>query len=181
MTSQAFLDSLNKLLRKLPSKDRKEISDDYEEHIRIAREQGKTEAELLRRLGDAKTIAKAIMAEYYVGLAGKTKSPTSIFRAIAASVSLGFFNFLIVLPPSIAFLAIFVAFYIISWAMILSPVLGVYCLIQGYGVSIIFASLLTLGIGLFLFLVSSWILKKIFTQWFVRYLKFNIRIAKGGA
>ncbi|MFB5189473.1 HAAS signaling domain-containing protein [Alicyclobacillus fastidiosus] len=181
MASRAFLDELNKLLRKLPYDDRKEILYDYEEHIRIAAEQGITDGELLKRLGDPKTIAKAIMAEYYLGLADETRSPTSIFRAIAASVSLGFFNFIIVFPPTIAFLAVFLVLYIVSWVLLLSPIFGVYCLIQGYGWSAVFASLLTLGIGIFLFMASSWTLKKIFTQWIGRYLKFNIRIAKGGS
>lgn len=181
MTNQAFLDELNKLLRKLPSDERKETLYDYEEHIRIAREQGKSNDELLRGLGDPKSIAKAIMAEYYVGLASEAKNSASIFRAIAASISLGFFNFLIVLPPTIAFLAVFLVLYIVSWVLVISPLLGLYCLLQGYGWSVIFASLLTSGIGLFLFTASSWILRKIFTQWLTRYLKFNIRIAKGGA
>lgn len=181
MTSQVFLDVLNKLLRKLPSDDRKEILYDYEEHIRIAVEHGKGEAEVLKGLGDPKTIAKAIMAEYYIGLADETKSPTSIIRAIAASISLGFVNLLIVFPPSISFLAVLVVLYIVSWVLILTPILGVYCLIQGYGWSVIFASLFTSGMGIFLFTASSWVLKRVFTQWITRYLKFNIRVAKGGA
>lgn len=181
MTNEAFLDELNRLLRKLPADDRGEILYDYEEHIRIAQEQGKSNADIFKRLGDSKTIAKAIMADYYVGLAGKTKSPSSILRAILASTSLGFLNFLIVLPPTVAFLVVFVALYFVSWVLILSPVIGVYGLVQGYGVSVIFVSLLTMGIGIFLFIVSSWVLKKVFTQWFVRYLQFNIRWARGGA
>lgn len=181
MTNEAFLDELSKLLRKLPSEEKKEILYDYEEHIRIARELGKTDTDLLKRLGDPKTIAKAIMADYYIGLAGETKSPKSIVRAVLASISLGFLNAIIVLPPSIAFLAVCVALYVDSWALIVSPLLGLCCLIQGYGWSIIFASLFTTGIGIFLFIVSGWTLKKIFGQWFFRYLKFNIRLAKGGA
>ncbi|EPZ43288.1 HAAS domain-containing protein [Alicyclobacillus acidoterrestris] len=116
-----------------------------------------------------------------MGLADKTHRASSIFRAAAASISLGFFNFLVVLPPTIAFMAIFLVLYLTSWILVLSPLIGVYCLTQGYGWSAIFATLFTSGIGLFLFMASSWVLRKTFTQWMVRYLKFNIQIAKGGA
>ncbi|EPZ43287.1 DUF1700 domain-containing protein [Alicyclobacillus acidoterrestris] len=54
MTTQAFLEALNRLLRKLPSTDRKEILSDYEEHIHAAKEHGKTEDAILNGLGDPK-------------------------------------------------------------------------------------------------------------------------------
>lgn len=180
MTAQNFLQKIEVFLRRLPPDERKDILSDYEEHIRTAVEMGRTEEQAIHALGDPKTIAKAITADYYIGVADATKSPKSVFRAIIASVSLGFFNLLIVIPPSIAFCAAFLALFVASLALILSPLIAIYCLVEGYGVSVIFTSLLTLGLGLFLFSISSWIVKKVFTQWFVRYLKLNIRIAGGG-
>lgn len=180
MTAQSFLQKIEGLLRKLPQNERKDILSDYEEHIRTAMEMGKTEDQAIRALGDPKAIAKSIMAEYYIGLADAKKSPESVFRAIMASISLGFFNLLIVLPPSIVFFAAFIVLFVVSLALILSPLIAVYCLIEGYGISVIFASLLTFGLGLFLFSISSWIFKRGFSQWFVKYLKLNIRIARGG-
>ncbi len=180
MTHQAFLDELAKLLRTIPADSVTELLHDYDEHIRTAREQGVEEAEVFKRLGDPRTVAKAIIAEYYLGLASSTKRPRPLLRAILASISLGFLNGLIVLPPSAVGLIVFAILELIAMAMMVTPVVAVYGALHGYGVTVIGASLLVMGLGLFLFVGTSWLLKRILSTWFVRYLRFNIRLAKGG-
>lgn len=138
------------------------------------------DAEVFKRLGDPRTVAKAIIAEYYLGPVGTTKRPRSALRAILASISLGFVNGLIVLPPVVVGLVVFAVLELIAAVLVVTPVGAVYGATQGYGVTIIGGSLLVTGVGLFLFVGTSWLLKRIISTWFVRYLRFNIRLAKGG-
>lgn len=180
MTRQAYLDDLTRLLRKLPAEDVAELIRDYDEHIRLASEHGVDETEVFKRLGDPKIVAKAVIAEYYLGLANTTKRPRPLLRAILASISLGFINGLIVVPPSAVVLVVLAVLDIVAAAMMATPVIAVYGALHGYGVTLIGLSLFVTGLGLFLWTGTAWLLKRVLSPWVVRYLRFNIRLAKGG-
>lgn len=57
MTRNDFLNALYRALLYLPAKERQEIMQDYEEHFAAGLEQGKTEEEICRALGDPGEIA----------------------------------------------------------------------------------------------------------------------------
>ncbi|WP_067623488.1 DUF1700 domain-containing protein [Alicyclobacillus acidiphilus] len=180
MTDQVFIKQLNRLLKSLPQEERDDILADYAEHIRIARESGKSDSELFRDLGDPSTIAKAIIAEYHVGVASRTKSVAALLRAIFSGIGLSFLNFVILLPPFLVFLVMFGVVYVISWLLILSPVVAVYGVTQGVSIGVIFLSCITLGVGILGVLGESWFIKKLFAEWVIRYLRFNLHLAKRG-
>jgi len=57
----AFLDELDKALGNMSGEARKEILDDFREHFRLAREEGKTDEEIIKTLGAPNTIAKQFL------------------------------------------------------------------------------------------------------------------------
>jgi uncharacterized membrane protein len=191
MTKEEFLRILRQALAKVPVEDREEMVYDYEEHIRIAQEQGISEEDAVRALGPPRTIAKELLADYYVQRAEEKKSLGNITRAVLATVSLGFFNLVFVSGPFFAAFGVLMAFYGTSLAFIFVPlaaVLGfaVASAFTPFGLfslmwsgSAIFPLLTIEGLGL-LFLVATIYLTKWAGELFLTYLKFNLRIIKGG-
>ncbi|MFC4776676.1 DUF1700 domain-containing protein [Paenibacillus sp. GCM10023252] len=179
MITSQFLQELNNHLSKLSSEERADVLSDYEEHIFSAMEQGKSEAEAILALGHPKVIAKAILAEQYVDQATTARNPYMLGRAVFATVSLGFFNIVVVLAPLASLLAGLIALYAIAAALILSPLLGVFMLSTGFDWSILYAMMLALGAGILVF-IGLWSLTKLIKRWLIQYLKYNIRLARGG-
>ncbi len=99
MQREEFISRLEKLLRGLPEAERKDIIYDYDEHIRIAVENGLEEEKVIQSLGSPQSIAKQYRVKKYIDKAEETGSTTSVFRAILATVGLGFFNLVFILGP----------------------------------------------------------------------------------
>lgn len=56
MNKEEYFEKLTKLLKEMPKDEREDILSDYEEHFRIGMENGRTEEELSRALGDPKQL-----------------------------------------------------------------------------------------------------------------------------
>jgi len=112
MLREEFLKSLDRLLRGMPEAERKDVLYDYEEHIQIAVENGLDESQVIQSLGTPDSIAKQYKVKKYIDKAEKTGSTTSVFRAILATVGLGFFNLVFILGPFLAVLGVLLAFAI---------------------------------------------------------------------
>jgi len=110
MLREEFLGSLDRLLRGMPEAERKDVLYDYEEHIQIAVENGLDESQVIQSLGTPDSIAKQYKVKKYIDKAEKTGSTTSVFRAILATVGLGFFNLVFILGPFLAVLGVLIAF-----------------------------------------------------------------------
>lgn len=63
MTRNDFLNALYRELLYLSAKERQEIMQDYEEHFDAGLEQGKTQEEICRSLGDPKEIAQTYLQQ----------------------------------------------------------------------------------------------------------------------
>lgn len=63
MTKYEYLASLERAMRSLPEKERRDILYDYEEHFRMGADAGQTDDEICSRLGDPERVA----AEYFSG------------------------------------------------------------------------------------------------------------------
>jgi uncharacterized membrane protein len=179
MTRQAYLAELRRLLRKLPADDVEDILRDYDEHIRLARGSGLADAQVFQRLGDPRTVAKAIMAEFFLDAADSSRQPRALLRATLASMSLGVLNAVLVVPPMAAGVVVMGVLAVMAVAMIAAPVVAVYGAAQGYGVTLVAASLLVTGIGLFLLAGIAWLWTRIISPGVLRYLRFNMRVARG--
>jgi len=179
-TTKSFLKQLDGLLGQLSAEERAEILYDFEEHIRIAMENGKSEASAISALGNPRIIAKEVFAERVVVRANETGTVESMLRAILATLALGFFNLVIVLGPLMVMAGCLIGLLIAALAFVISPFAGIVMLFSGYGWNLGFSMLLLEGVGI-LMLLGSFSLTRIAGRWFLRYLRFNIRLARGAS
>jgi len=181
MTRNKFLKELENALGQLPAPERNDILEDFEEHFEIGFADGKTEDEIATSLGSPTQIAKEMIANHHLGTAGQHATPGNILRATWAVIGLSFFNLVIVLGPFIGLVGIMIGGWIASGAFVLSPLLLVLSLLTNQGNSYFefFVSIVLCGIGLLLGLVM-YQLTKWLSSGFIRYLKFNMSLVKGG-
>lgn len=182
MTKDQFLTRLNNSLRKLPAEERQDILQDFEEHFAIGLEEGKTEEQVAASLGSPQQIAKDLAATYHVEQVEATATTGNIFRAVWAVIGLGFFNLVIVLGPFIALGAIIIAGWTTAIAFIASPLLVLINSViypEVFQFFDLFFSLGLTGLGLFI-AVGMYFATRAVNNGFVRYLKYNVRVIKGG-
>lgn len=182
MTKEQFLQKLEAALKKLPLEERQDILQDFEEHFAFGKEEGKTEEEIAASLGSPQQIGKELLASYHLEKVEATASTGNIFRAVWAVIGLGFFNLIIVLGPFIALVALIASGWIVGITGALAPILelvNVAIFPYTFGWFNIFFSLILSGLGLFI-LIGMYFATRALMNGFVRYLKFNTRLVKGG-
>lgn len=180
LTKEQFLKNLNSALEGISSVERQDILEDYEEHFAIGLEEGKTEEQIAASLGTPHQIAKELLATYNLEKVETTATTGNIFRAVWAVIGLGFFNLVIVLGPFIGVLGMVFAGWVVGVSFIASPLLVLVNTVIGtFELFDLFASIGLCGLGLFIilgmFFVTKWL-----TNGFVKYLKFNVSLVKGG-
>ncbi|TFJ92086.1 DUF1700 domain-containing protein [Lentibacillus salicampi] len=182
MHKEQFLKSLENGLKKLSQQEQEDIIQDFQEHFSIGLAEGKTEEQIADSLGSPKQIAKELLANYHIEKVKATKSTGDIFRAVWAVIGLGFFNFVIVFGPFVALLAMVFAGWVIGVAFIASPLMVLVNVVI-YPATFewfdFFFSSLLCGIGLFI-AIGMFFATKALTKQFVRYLKYNVSLVKGG-
>ncbi|WP_141432116.1 HAAS signaling domain-containing protein [Bacillus sp. 03113] len=182
MTREQFLKQLNSSLNRLSAEERQDILLDYEEHFTIGLEEGKTEKEIADSLGSPNQIAKELLASYHLEKVEATATTGNIFRAIWAVIGLSFFNLVIVLGPFIALAGAIIGGWAASVGLVASPLLVLISAVINPGTFEffdIFASIMFCGIGLFI-AIGMYFATKAVVNGFVRYLKFNAALVKGG-
>lgn len=194
MNKDDYLKELTRLLRKLPKEERDDVVSDYHEHFIIGIEKGRSEEEIAKALGNPKTVAKQINAEYMVRKAEDKQSAGSMFEAILAAAGLGIFNLIFVAVPTLIVVALILTAFAVGGAMIIGgilitisymfqpliPLINLNLPLGGilgiFGGIFIGVSLTILGVGLVA--ATAYI-----TKWLyglaIRYLKYNIRLIKG--
>jgi len=174
MNKNIFFMELQHLLKKLPEEDIQDIMRDYEEYFLIGMKEGKTEDEIITKLGSPKQVAKEILANYQMDLLEKEPSPTNMLKATWAIIGLSLFNLIFVLGPFIGLLSLLLAGWIVSLSFVFSPILALFSLT----INSFFQSILLCGIGLLigigLYYLTNWV-----RLFIIKYLKFNLSIVKG--
>ena len=101
MTREQFMTELKRSLGRRPEAERNEILYDYEEHFRMGAADGKSEEEIARSLGNPRMLGKSfeIDALLEAPASGAGVTAASVMRAVFASLSLTFFNVIVVLGP----------------------------------------------------------------------------------
>lgn len=193
MTKREFLETLTKSLAGLPAADRDEIIFDYSEHFRIGLEEGKNEEDIAASLGDPRNIARQFNADFHVRQAEADTSISNTFKAVLATLGLGFFNLVFVLGPFLGLLGVLFGLFVAAGAILISGV-AVFAatvfspLIPVTVDSTLFmfttpAATFFLSVGLIclglLFLIGDIYLARYFFIGTVHYLKFNLKIIKG--
>ncbi|MBA2871194.1 MULTISPECIES: HAAS signaling domain-containing protein [Bacillales] len=184
MTKDKFLQQLNDSLKRLSEKERADILQDYEEHFTFGLEEGKTEEEIAASLGSPSQIAKEILADYHLDKVTTSATLGNMFRAIWAVIGLGFFNLVIVFAPAIALAAFIFSGWVMGISLIASPLLVIIDAIlhpSAFTLKLfnLFVSLALCGIGYFI-VIGMLFVTKLAKNGFVRYLKFNVALVKGG-
>ncbi|WP_043934731.1 DUF1700 domain-containing protein [Bacillus sp. EB01] len=182
MTKKQFLTILNASLKRLPSDERQDILQDIEEYFEIGLGEGKTEEQLAASLGSPQQIAKELVATYRVEKVEETATAGNIFRAVWAVIGLGFFNLVIVLGPFVALVGIIIAGWLVGVSFVASPILvliNVAIYPQIFELYDLFFSIGLAGLGLFI-AIGMFFATRSLTNGFVRYLKYNVRVVKGG-
>lgn len=182
MTKKQFLSQLDSALKSLPADERQDILQDYQEHFDIGMEKGNTEEEIAASLGSPTQIAKELLAAYHLEKVEATTSTGNILRAMWAVVGLGFLNLIFVLGPFIALTGVMFAGWTSGIALVLSPAMVIADAIahpETFQSFFLFISIMFCGLGL-LVTVGMYIATKAVARGFIRYLKFNVKIVKGG-
>lgn len=182
MTKDNFLKQLNIALARLPEIERNDILQDYEDHFTFGLEAGKTEAEIAESLGSPTQLAKELLADYHVEKVTINATTGNILRAIWATIGLGFFNLVIVLGPAIALAGIIFSGWVMGVTFIASPLLVIANTVVHPGAFLffdLFFSLALCGVGCFIVIIMFYITKFV-KNVFIRYLKFNMSLVKGG-
>jgi uncharacterized membrane protein len=191
-TEQEYLQTLKTRLAGYVSReDLDDILSDYAEHFSIGRSEGRSEEELCRSLGSPDDVAKEIRATYLVKKAEHARSAENIWHAVMATLGLGLFNLAVVLIPFILLIVFLVIFFMVGLVMLVTgPILLLVAMMQLVGftvpvswwtsplegllISIVFT---IAGVVLVMF---DFYLARTFYRLAIRYLKWNIRVIRGG-
>jgi len=182
MTKYQFMKQLDSLLKRLSSEERQDILQDFEEHYAFGLQAGKTEEQISASLGSPHQIAKELLASYHLDKVESTATTGNIIRAMWAVIGLSFFNLLIVLGPFIALAAVIISGWVAGVGFITSPLLVFINAViypETFEFFDLFFSMVLAGVGLFLAIGMFYVTRAI-TSGFVRYLKFNAKLVKGG-
>ncbi|HET6452447.1 MAG TPA: DUF1700 domain-containing protein [Spirochaetia bacterium] len=189
MRRDEFLSELRRALGRMPEQEKREVLYDYEEHFRAALQEGKTEEDVARALGNPRLLGKsyAIDALLENPRPGEGVSAVSVIRALLTSISLTFFNVIVVLGPFLGLVGAMVGL----WAAAVSlPLAGVGVVLSPLAAAIVpqyyslggaspafffFAGLGVTGLGL-LAVLGMWKLSRLFVQITAAYVRFNARI-----
>ncbi len=170
--------------------DLEEILADYAEHFSIGKSEGRSEEDLCRALGSPDDVAKEILASYLVKKAEQARSAGNIWSAVLATLGLGLFNLAVVLLPFIILIALLTVIFVSGIILVvLGPLLLLVSLLQMLGMTVsapwssplagIFISIGISIVGVFL-VMAGLCLVRFFYRMGIRYLKWNIRIIRGG-
>jgi uncharacterized membrane protein len=203
MNKADYFRELNYRLRGLPERERQNILSVYEELFQKAAQNGKNEEDIAESLGypripnwegvkDRQPLQSSLNYSgrpnpeppsytnpYPNPYAPKSESG---FKAIIASIALGFFNLVFVLGPFIAICGVIVALYASSAAFLISPLLlfigNAWTNASSDMLLLVFSMAALLGIGILLTVFTLWFSKHFFKlTW--KYIRFNVKIIKG--
>ncbi|QDP41744.1 HAAS signaling domain-containing protein [Radiobacillus deserti] len=180
MNKETFLRELDLQLDKIPKDDRMELIYDFIEHFENGEQEGKSEEEISAELGNPKWIARDMLMEYRLTQAQTDKSVRNISRVILATISLSFFNLILVVGPVAAIVAVYLGLAVSSIALMFIPIVWFVANI-GYADSFLQPFFVTLTVSSFgvLFGIGMLYVGKGLYFLILKYVKYNIRIVKG--
>lgn len=129
MNKDEYIEKLNRLIKKLPEEDKEDIISDYEEHFAIGMEKGRSEEEISKALGDPKTVAKQIKAEYMVKKAEDKPSAGRLIEAVLAVTGLGLLNLILIAIPALGAAAIILGLIVTGLAVVF---IGIFTILSPF-------------------------------------------------
>ncbi|MFC5531127.1 DUF1700 domain-containing protein [Cohnella yongneupensis] len=123
MNKQEYLSALREYLAPMPSQDREELLQDYETHFDFGTENGRSEEDTARMLGEPLALAKEILEQGYLPAQPVQQPPKrDIARMIGVTIALLFLN-MAALPILASLWAVFASICAVAVAGCLSLVL----------------------------------------------------------
>ncbi|MCT4619268.1 MAG: DUF1700 domain-containing protein [Marinisporobacter sp.] len=192
MNKSDYLKKLEELLKKLSKEEREEILMDYEEHFTFALEEGKTEDEIIKDLGNPNEIAKQYIASSVIHKATENPSFSNILKAVFTIVALGFFNIVFVLGPFLGVvgalmglfggaIGVFVGGSSLLVGIILKPLLGslvsMPIVMTSNPVATSFLGIGIAALGVLLIIGNCYLAKGLY-KLTLKYLRMNLKIIK---
>ncbi|MBD1371086.1 DUF1700 domain-containing protein [Hazenella sp. IB182357] len=182
MNKDHFLNRLETALHPLSDTERNDILKDYEEYFSIGLASGKKEEEITQSLGSPSQIAKELLATYHVEKVEANVNTQNLLRAILAVIALGFFNFIFVLGPLFTILGSVLSGWLASFILLIAPfflLLKNIFIPENFLYFELFISIASCGLGI-LAMWGMYFATKALWKLFIRYLKFNISVIRGG-
>ncbi|WP_458123330.1 HAAS signaling domain-containing protein [Paenibacillus sp. Z3-2] len=178
MNKEGYLNELAQYLKLLPPEEFTDIMAEFREHFEFAKLSGRSEAEVISKLGNPRLVAREVLTQSQIEKADKSPTLLSVTRAVMATVSLGLFNLIIVMLPFVASLAIIAGVFGFAIFLIISPILFI---IQNQSVTFlfndIFLMLVLVGGGI-LIVIGALKFTRIYYNLVIRYLKYNLKVIK---
>ncbi len=193
MNDHKFIRELESELRALPAQIREDVLNDYRAHVAEARERGKSDETIADSLGDARSIARTILADYHVSQLTKPaddqKFSTNIYHMVRATImllSILLFNFFFVLWPVLVLAIVLAsAWFLAGVVVVVAPIIATAILIGGFistfaiglpaVLALFFYSLAFAGAGvLCCFLLAT--VSRYFIVGLMKYIKLNARV-----
>ncbi|HET6485140.1 MAG TPA: DUF1700 domain-containing protein [Spirochaetia bacterium] len=189
MNKETFLSELKRSLGRMPESEKKDVLYDYEEHFRMGTAEGKSEDQVAASLGNPRLIGKSYAIDSLLEdrKEGGQAPASFVLRAVFASISLTFFNLVVVLGPFVGLVGVMIGL----WATAISlPISGVAAVLAPLAALIIpqWVSLGGLsaffwifgGIGVaalgVLAVIGMYLLSRLFLRATAAYVKLNARI-----
>jgi uncharacterized membrane protein len=180
MNKQEYIETLRHYLAPLPEDERNELLRDYEAHFEYGQQNGKTEAEIARELGDPLALARDTVGADFLPLPPWAPRRTDIPRFIGVSILLIFMNLMFAIPIFASIWAAFISVCVATVAAVLAPVAFVVeiALFGDFIPGKLFAVIGMTGIGMLLAVAVRYIGKwLIFIT--VSYGKWNYKTWRG--
>jgi uncharacterized membrane protein len=189
MSRERFLAELKRSLGSMPESEKRDILSDYEEHFRMGLAEGKSEEQIAGSLGNPRILGKSYAIDSLLEepKAGGGITAASVLRAVFASISLTFFNAIVVLGPFLALVGVMIALWaaavslpLSGIAIVLAPVAALivpsfFSVASMSPVFLVFAGIGTAAVGV-LAVIGMWKLSRLFVRVIASYVKFNLRI-----
>ncbi|RED58002.1 DUF1700 domain-containing protein [Cohnella lupini] len=180
MNKLEFIETLRHYLSSMPEEERNELLRDYDAHFMYGLQNGKTEADIARELGDPLTLAREAVGDHFLPPPPWSPPRRDIPRFVGVTIALFFLNLMIALPVFASVWAAFVALCAATVGAFLSPVAFVADSIfeSGFALHKLFVAIGSIGIGMLLLplvrFVGKWL---IFAT--VKYGQWNYKIWRG--
>jgi len=189
MRKDQFLAQLRRSLGGMDETEKKEILYDYEEHFRIGAAEGKDEEQIAGSLGNPRVIGNSYRIEGMLEepSAGGGVTAGSVLRAVFASLSLTFFNLVVVIGPFFGLVGVMIGLWAAAVSLPLAGIAGIVALVASAVVPHLFSLsgmnpgfLVFAGIGVsalgVLAVIGMLLLTKMFIHGVAEYVKMNVRI-----
>ncbi|MGE6539731.1 DUF1700 domain-containing protein [Bacillus luti] len=182
MNKSEFLSQLSSSLRNMPNSEKEDIISEYETHFISGKQDGQSEEEISKKLGNPKTIAKELNVAYAISNADNKRSFKHMITALFSVMSLSILNFTFII---IAFfvllflLPILLALIIATPVLIISPILliglGFFKGFHQISYSDVYNVFIAFCSGLLISVISYQMVKHLYAT-LVKYLKWNVAI-----